>query len=453
MNSFAQLTFNLFKYPKFKLEEVFTPSQAASANYIERPIIDRLLFSEMTTPGKQIIVYGHSGSGKTSSVRNLLQKNNYAFIRTHCESNTTFEQLLLNAFDSLNIFVVSSKSKKNNHKLTGSLAAEYQSIKSSIGAECITENNITYSRLLPPQLTPQKLAQFLGKAEIVWVIEDFHKVSCSEKVRIADVIKIFVDNANDYPKSKIICIGACESAHELIQLNPNIKSRVSEIAVPLLNDEEITKLVENGCYLLNVHPCKSLVEKIVYYSDRLGTSAHQMCMDICKGEDILKTEFTKHNIEDKSFQYAIDRFIERASDTYMCLYEAAIKNQLGWYILKTFSCSANASVKLSFEEIQTKVNRGKCRFTEGDIKEKLQELMDPTFNIIYYNQNSEKYALSTPFWHRFLRLQIKSEEMQYQKKRRNNHNPNLKLIETDSRYQIVDESMLKLLRKLKRIDE
>ena len=81
----------------------------------------------------------------------------------------------------------------------------------------------------------------MGEGEIVWLIEDFHKVSSEEKVRIADVIKIFVDNANDYSSSKIICIGACQSAHELIKLDPNLRTRVSEVSVPLLKDEEIKK--------------------------------------------------------------------------------------------------------------------------------------------------------------------------------------------------------------------
>ena len=58
----------------FWLDEIFTPSTAATINYIERHDIDRKLISEMETPGKQLIVYGHSGSGKTSSVRNMLNK-------------------------------------------------------------------------------------------------------------------------------------------------------------------------------------------------------------------------------------------------------------------------------------------------------------------------------------------------------------------------------------------
>ena len=436
----CKITFKLIKYPRMKLNDVFTPAKAADVNYIDRLDIDSQLYSEMSTPGKQIIVFGHSGSGKTSSVLNLLRKNHYNYIKTHCESSTTFEQLILNAFDALNVFVISNKSYKKSSSLKGDLASEYNKIKACIGGEVKSEENNTFVRLLPPQLTPQKLAQFMGKGKIVWLIEDFQKVSNQEKIRIADVIKIFVDNANDFSFSKIICIGACQSAHELIKLDPNLRTRVSEVSVPLLKDEEIERIIINGFSLLNVVPTNSLVEKLVYYSDRLGAFAHQMCMDICKGKGITQTTFNKQYVDDDSFQYAVDGFIKRSSDTFKSIYEAAVKNELGWYILKTFS--HNVMDKLSFNEICKRVNSGKVVFSREKIKEKLEELMSPAFGIIYYNSNSEKYAFSTPFWHRFLRLQFSIEKSEQNRKKKNIHNPNLDLISKDVKYQIVDEKLL-----------
>lgn len=450
MNSITKLTFILFKIPAIRLEAVFTPTKAALLNYVSRPEIDNMLDSEMAIPGKQILVYGHSGSGKTSAVRYLLKKFGYDFVITQCESSTTFEQLILNAFDSLDTFIVSEKKRSRKISMSEKLESEYHSIKMSIGREESQEKTVTMSRLLPPQLTPQKLAQFMGKAGIVWIIEDFHKVADSEKKRIADVIKIFVDNANDYSISKIICIGACESAHELVQLDPNLRSRVSEVSVPLLNEEEIEAIVTNGFKLLNVFPCKSVVDKLVYYSDRLGASAHQMCMDICKKEGISKTQFRKKIIGDKSFQYAIEGFISRSSDTLKSIYEAAVKNELGWYILKTFS--RNTMEKLSFEKVKKIVNSRNRNFSDEAIQNKLQELSSSAFNIIYFNNNSGKYALTSPFWHRFLKMQFSIEQAEHNKKKNNNRNKNLKLIDQNDRDSIVDNSMLELIHKLKQIE-
>ena len=453
MNKIKEISFRLIKFPRYRLEEVFTPSKAAEINYVERFEIDAQLSSEMSTPGKQIIVFGDSGSGKTSSVRNLLTKDNLKFIKTHCESSTTFEQLILNAFDELNIFVVSGKSHKLSSTFKGDLAVEYKKIKASIGEEYASEDSKTYSRLLPPQLTPQKLAKFMGEGEIVWLIEDFHKVSPSEKIRIADVIKIFVDNANDYPISKIICIGACQSAHELIQLDPNLQTRVSEVSVPLLDDDEIKKIIINGFKFLNIVPSEELVAKLVYYSDNIGAFAHQMCMDICKGEGIETTSFKKHKIDESTFHYAIEGFIKRSADTFKSIYEAATQNELGWYILTTFS--RNAKKELSLKEIHKRVNKGKGTFDTSIITKKLEELMGPSFNIVNYNSNSKKYSLSNPFWHRYLKVQFSIEMSEKQLNMKNKKNPRLQRSASDIKPKIkddVDKSFYDLIIKLKNIE-
>lgn len=443
MNTFTQLTFKLFKCPKFNLEAVFTPSKAAETNYITRAEIDEILSSEMSTPGKQLIVYGHSGCGKTSSVRNLLKKNKYKFIKTHCETNTTFEQIIFDAFDELDVFVQTEKLSS----ISSEVIAEYKSIKSQLAQHFSLENTSKYSRILPPQLSPQKLAQVMGRGEINWIIEDFHKVSNDEKRRIADIMKIFVDNANDYPLSKIICIGACQSAHELVELDPNLRTRVSEISIPLLKDEEIQEIITNGFKLLNVKPSNSLVEKLVYYSDRLGAMAHQMCMDICKASDIEKTSSKTKELLDDRFECAVEAFIKRSSDTFKTIYEAAVKNSLGCYILKAFG-SGDTMDKLSLQTIYNTVNKEKTVYEIQEIEDKLKELMNPSFNIIYFNSKSETYALTTPFWHRFLRLQFSIE-----KKQRNRKKLKANLITNDIKYQTVDKLMFELLKDLKKYEK
>lgn len=59
-------------------------------------------------------------------------------------------------------------------------------------------------------------------------------------------MKVFIDSANDFPDVKIICIGAVDTARELIQLDSNLFPGISEIHVPLLTDEEIKCFIEKG---------------------------------------------------------------------------------------------------------------------------------------------------------------------------------------------------------------
>ncbi len=54
------------------------------------------------------------------------------------------------------------------------------------------------------------------------------------------------------PEVKIIAIGAVDSAREVVQSEPEMRNRVSEIAVPLMTPEELSEIVTKGAGLLRV---------------------------------------------------------------------------------------------------------------------------------------------------------------------------------------------------------
>lgn len=437
-----------FNVHPITVENVFTPSTAAVENYVPRPELEDSIKRDLKTPGKQLLVYGHSGSGKTTIIRKILKQEHIRYIITQCEEATTYEQIMLNAFDALNQFVVSQKSFNKSTKATATLSSEYNNIKSQIGVEGVNVESYTIVPILPPQLTPQKLAAFFGEGEIIWIIEDFHKVKPTEKKRIADIMKIFVDNANDYRKTKVICIGACDTTNELVELDPNLKNRIAEIEVNLLSEKSIRAIVCNGFQLLNIYITKELENKLVYYASRLGTQAHQMCLDICRGKNINKRSYKVIQLEDDAFTHAVNSFISDNKNTLTTIYEKAIKNEIGWYILRTFSFHSHQ--KLSFREIKKYINNSKKHsFDDIEIKNSLHELSSPPFSVILYNVNTEKYTLASPFWESFLRMQFAIEQANKNRANNNKHNKNLNIqyINTKDINALVEEKLLELLQK------
>ena len=442
-----------FNVHPIEVENVFTPSTAAEKNYVSRPELEKFIKRDLKTPGKQLLVYGHSGSGKTTIIRRILKQEHIKFIITQCEEATTYEQLILNAFDSLNKYIISQKTLHKSTKQSATLVAEYNVIKSQIGVDVNKAESYTISPLLPPQLTPQKLASFFGEGDIVWIIEDFHKVQLSEKKRIADIMKIFVDNANEYKQTKVICIGACDTTNELVELDPNLKNRIAEIEVKLLSDKLIRTIIQNGFFLLNISITKELEDKLVYYSSRLGTQAHQMCLDICRGKEIHKRSHKSICLKDDAFTFAVNSFINDNKNTLTTIYETAIKNDIGWYVLRTFSL--HSQNKLSFREIKRYINNSKKHsFTDDEIKNSLTELSNPQFSVIIYNVSTEKYSLSSPFWEAFLKMQFAIEQANKNKANQEKHNQNLniKYINTNDINALVEEKLLELLQTLKDIE-
>ena len=426
-----------------KLSEVFTPNTVAKLTYVKRKNIDDDLENYLCLAGKQIFLYGHSGGGKTTLLRNKLKSIKRNYILTHCESKTTFEELILQTFDQLERYYISEKSSSTTNKVSSELKAEFTSINSSIEKV----SSLKEQRILPVQLSPQKLAKFLGEINSVWVIEDFHKVSVTEKKRIADVIKIFIDSANDYENVKIICIGAVGTARELIELDNNLSNRVAELFVPLLTDNQIKEIILKGTKLLNIHIENDLVDKIVYYSNNLASVTHGLCYDICKENEIIKEGVFTRKLNEDSFLRAVNSFVRKNSDTFKKIFDEISSKDFGWYILKTFENSEKEYLNL--EEIFYGINIHK-RPAKHELEDYLTLLSSPEYKeIVRYDSSSKKYCISSPLFKTFIKMKMaldKTEQNEVHKRQLNKKNKKYSL-ERGSKELIFDEAFFEIFNK------
>ena len=240
MSKIKSLLRGLFK--PYLIEDVFTPSSSAELTFVRRPSIEKKFHSQFKLCGKQIIIYGHSGSGKTTFLNKYFKEHNVSVVTIHCASDMAFNQILLNAFDQLDSFYkqTGSISETEGAKVLGGIEAN--GFKSTGEVSSSHTQVAGFVRLVNPQVTPQRLAEVLGTEKKVLVIEDFHKLPDEEKKKLADMLKIFIDQANKYPTLKVICIGAVDTAREIVKLDNNLKQRVYECEIPLLNDTEIKDL-------------------------------------------------------------------------------------------------------------------------------------------------------------------------------------------------------------------
>ncbi|MEJ1930415.1 hypothetical protein WDZ92_09035, partial [Nostoc sp. NIES-2111] len=154
----------------YNLSEVFTPSSAAVLTFVERPSIDYQIKKALSIVGNQLIIYGHSGGGKTTITQNILMESGIKSISTNCTSETTIESLFLDCFDQLNKFYVTETANTNQTRISAEIKSTFSLISSAISADITTSGVEKKSRILPVQLTAQRLAEFLGAAEAVWVV-------------------------------------------------------------------------------------------------------------------------------------------------------------------------------------------------------------------------------------------------------------------------------------------
>lgn len=399
-----------------KLQDVFTPTSPAKLNYVCRKNVEDRIKPNLLMPGKQIVLFGPSGSGKTTVIQKLLNKQKLQYIITHCDKSTTYEDLLCRAFDDLNMYYI--EGEELTKKTSGKIEATH---KLSAAVEAENQRVVSQKRIIDPQHNAESLCAALGRKKLAWIIEDFHKMKSEERALLADALKIFIDGASKYPETRMICVGVAGSAYDLLSYDANLRNRIAEIEVPLLSDEEINQLIKNGCKYLNVYIAPDLVNDIIKYSARVGTIAHQMCYDMCYQREIMKTQRLPQLLDSQNLQGAIESYVNNRADTFKYLYEGAIKNDIGWYILRTISISSSPQLNLIDIWSAINQNRKKKFFTQDEVRQKLEELSNSDISILKYDSNTDQYSFTTPIWQACVTMRQRMEYANKEKKQKKLH--------------------------------
>lgn len=313
-----------------ELKDVFTPSQpAAEVNFIQRPTISRRFDRALDQKGKQVIIYGPSGAGKTSLIRHKIHEGNIRYLITHCVSSMTFQDVLDQAFSDLNIFNENERvsSESNELKAEGKISIPFIPIKAGLsGSDNINkqEKLKRVSEFLP---NAQNLVEALGDRGMIWIVEDFHKIIESEKKHLAQVMKLFMDKSTTYPNTKIIAIGAVNTARQVVKYDQEMRNRVSEIEVNLMEYQELESIIIRGERLLNIQIADTVKDKIVKLSSGLPSVTHQLCYLLCEEVKVTKAQdkANKLSIYYPSLDKAIDEYVLEYSDTFKSTLEQALK--------------------------------------------------------------------------------------------------------------------------------
>ncbi len=397
---------------KNKLEEVFTPSSSAILTYVERPDLNKQIEKALMIPGMQLILYGHSGGGKSTIIQNILKKQKIRYISTNCILDTTIDCLILDAFDKLDPYFLSESQSKISNSISSELKSSYLGLIALIKSQLSSEVSEKHQRILNVQLTPQRLAEFLGSAEIVWIIEDFHKVNNLEREKLSQILKIFVDISNKYKKVKIIAIGAVGTAREVVNYNSDLTNRIAEIYVPLMIPAELESIINKGEKLLNVHFEDVIHHGIIKYSNSLAAICHQLCFSICFNNEVKFNSKFRKSFKEKDLQNAVGDYVKQNSDSFKETLDRAIKKRDANVDDAKLVVEAFCNLKkeeLTIGEIQNYKNLKKV--FKGNLKQFLDLLTTAEYGeIIRYDNNSGKYFFSNPFFKAYAIMSFSTEK-------------------------------------------
>lgn len=396
--------------------EVFTPNTQAKANFVPRPVLENQIVDALRTPGRQVIVYGETGSGKSTLIERKLNEVYSGHITTRCHGSSTFEQIVLDAFDRLEPMYESGRTATRASSISLNLGADYRLIKAAIAADASRSTSATQARMLPPQLTPQRLGELLGATEQCWLIEDFHKVQPNVKLSMAQILKVFCDLASEYPHLKIVALGATDSARAVVEFDREMANRVAEVHVPLMDDHEIGAILTGGESLLNVS-FESCKQAVVEYSVGVGSICHQLGLYMCTGSGVENTQDSVVELKQLALDLALERYLSDTSDTMKKTFETAIiRERERTYdnprlILRALANGPNTG--MSQKEILTAIQSespASSEYPQGNLTNYLKRLTGEERGKIIRRDADGKYRFADPFHYLFPHLSLNQSQ-------------------------------------------
>jgi energy-coupling factor transporter ATP-binding protein EcfA2 len=400
--------------------DVFTPTKPARIAFVERDSVNNKLVNSLTTPGKQVVVYGHSGTGKTTLLVNKLTQLYEHHITTRCMKGLKFEQLILDAFDQLAPFYATERQSAVKSSTGIDFGASYHALQAKIASQTVTEANEKHTRLLPPQLTPQALGRFLGAQRACWVLEDFHKIDEAEKSKLSQLMKVFMDLSDDFPDLKIIALGAVDTARQVVDYDPEMRNRVAEVHVSLMTEIEIAAIVAKGEAALNIRLNPAIKSLIARHSNGLPSVCHHLCLNMCNAAGITQTvdgdsvELTRHHCEE-----AVKTYVEEASDSIKSAFDKALKQRRktqyanAQLILNALSALPEGGAARS--QIHERIRRSEEKYPETNLKYLLPKLCELEYGaILRFDSNSGLFSFSDPIYRAYAIAQFHKDDTAHQ---------------------------------------
>lgn len=377
---------------KNELYKIFTPSSPAINTFVERKYVERQLIKGLNTPGKQIIIFGPSGSGKSTLILNKYNIVFTSMIRSICQRDTTFAELIKDAFDQLNEYYVNEYKKGETGGIKGEASFSFWTIiTNKFEGSYENTNEQGYNRVVEFQLNERNLSKLLREANCCWVIEDFHKVVEVEKNKLADSLKLFTDD-----NSKIIAIGAVNSPAEVLSMNREMNHRIAEISVPLMSEEELLAIIKTGTEKLNVSFSDELAVLISRFSFNYGANCHQLCLNIFEDENIYDRQKNQLSYDVDKLKKSIDTYLFNKASSFNDYIKKAIEGKEKNTVLKERIIIKY--LNLLKDEVSMAFLSQELEETTQAIETAINDMVTDNYGEFFQKEyNSENYSIQNPF--------------------------------------------------------
>jgi hypothetical protein len=253
----------------------------------------------------------------------------------------------------------------------------------------------------------------LGELGLCWVLEDFHKVGAEEKRSLAQALKVFSDLSGGYPRLKVICVGATDTARQVVDYDPEMRNRVAEIQVPLMDADELSSIIRGGQVLLNID-MTAVRETFVKYSMGVASVCHQLALNACINEGVLTNQRQTLTFSPTTIEPALNRWVTESSDSLKATFERALRrHKVRQYDNTRLILAALARGPLDgllYAEVLKYVKEAEPGYPAGNLTMYIRQLMDEERGSLILLSPDGRYRFVDPLHHTFAQVSLLSPD-------------------------------------------
>ena len=283
-------------------------------------IIEDIL-GELSSPGRQVAIFGERGVGKTSLAALLYffadyQDDSVQLVRCSRDSNfdTICAELLAGAGA---IFSLESARSESD----AGLRAAAGPIRLTRG-RATTYDYRTTQEARP--ITPGRvLAQFQSERSLL-IVDEYDRVGDSTThARLAELIKHFSDARSE---SKIVVVGVAETLTQLIGEHESLSRSLAQIRLHQMNAFELDDIIERGQRRTGAAFAPSIAKKIVSLSDGFPHFVHLLCLysAIAAGRHLLHGRPAEIFVGEREYRLGLSSAVQKAEHSLQEAYAAAV---------------------------------------------------------------------------------------------------------------------------------
>lgn len=401
--------------------DVFTPARAVSREMWASRVyagpnqpggLQRRFEQRVADVGRQIVLHGDTGVGKTSLVQHICETKRIRYV--HVECGQPFEVMIREALATAGLTEDQFEIIEQTSGHAGVRGSLLMLFSKSERSDTDTHTRVSYPVSLA---TTARVA--LSQAGIkVLFLDNFENLRAKDfgdetAVEIVQLMKSFSDRGD----VKLIVAGIPSESETLLALDEATSRRTAEIEVPRMSDEELDEILRNGEQRLGLIFDADCRASIIRYSDGFPYYTHLLALHASRAA----IDAGETRVSASHFDAALDDIIEDASLSLRRAYEDAAETSGTVKVRKSIMDGMARSekseltfqeVRLAFQTVHPQYEVDKLNFINVDLGKLVESGILQTRG--RKKSRDRTYRFVNPLMRTFVRLKTAQEKRGHQ---------------------------------------